>query len=886
MGLRTLGYIMVCVMLLFLVAMVDSANHRPEVKEEKLAKEAWIRCRKHIGDNKGFSKDCDLYNLLQSMSESESSSLARKSMHNVIRVMPIQMKRELLHCVRNKNLLSDDFADGGSSSTRWLIECFRIALKCPISTQRRYMSSKRNVKTALNSLSPVTSQSDSPAISIRSQAYGSTPPSLHESSLITTSHYNPLGLLFYEANLHQRRELESSSTPSVSDSKKKRKKHKKKSKEEIERQTLVAIIATSVATFLIVAVLFCCWICLRNSEAEINYIEEKRDERPLLHLRDSFASSSLASASMATSSANDPKSIGVVNATLVSNLSMQQEKQEGVTLEGQSSETKEIAGDELPPLKPPPGRTVAPPPPAAPAPPPPRPPPPGAPGPPAPPKPRPPPPPKSNLRPSPLGPKRPNKSGSNDDGTDDGGQKTKLKPFFWDKVMASPNQSMVWHEISGGSFQFDEEMIESLFGYNANKNNNERKREVVDNSVQYIQIIDPRKAQNLSILLKALNVTTEEVLDALREANELPVELLQTLLKMAPTADEELKLRLYAGEIAQLGPAERFLKALVEVPFAFKRIESLVFMSSLQEEVTTLKEAFVTLEVASNKLKNSRLFLKLLEAVLKTGNRMNDGTYRGGALAFKLDTLLKLSDVKGTDGKTTLLHFVVLEIIRSEGIRAVRAAKANASVSSVMSDDLSEDPNDKAAEEHYCNIGLQVVSSLSNDFDEVKKAAVLDADMLSSTLGKLRKSLTKAKAFVESDMKSDEESEFYAALVGFMNRADSDIAWLSEEEKRITALVQSTADYFHGKSGKEEGLRLFSIVRSFLTMLDKACKEVKEARVSIKKDNLGEASSSGIQQQQQQVENQNHHKRLFPAIAERRNNESSSSDDENSSDED
>ncbi|CAI0550217.1 unnamed protein product [Linum tenue] len=795
MGLRTLGYIMVCVMLLFLVAMVDSANHRPEVKEEKLvmfldmkyyihiqAKEAWIRCRKHIGDNKGFSKDCDLYNLLQSMSESESSSLARKSMHNVIRVMPIQMKRELLHCVRNKNLLSDDFADGGSSSTRWLIECFRIALKCPISTQRRYMSSKRNVKTA--------------------------------------------------ANLHQRRELESSSTPSVSDSKKKRKKHKKKSKEEIERQTLVAIIATSVATFLIVAVLFCCWICLRNSEAEINYIEEKRDERPLLHLRDSFASSSLASASMATSSANDPKSIGVVNATLVSNLSMQQEKQEGVTLEGQSSETKEIAGDELPPLKPPPG----------------------APGPPAPPKPRPPPPPKSNLRPSPLGPKRPN-----------------------DKVMASPNQSMVWHEISGGSFQFDEEMIESLFGYNANKNNNERKREVVDNSVQYIQIIDPRKAQNLSILLKALNVTTEEVLDALREANELPVELLQTLLKMAPTADEELKLRLYAGEIAQLGPAERFLKALVEVPFAFKRIESLVFMSSLQEEVTTLKEAFVTLEVASNKLKNSRLFLKLLEAVLKTGNRMNDGTYRGGALAFKLDTLLKLSDVKGTDG-----------------IRAVRAAKANASVSSVMSDDLSEDPNDKAAEEHYCNIGLQVVSSLSNDFDEVKKAAVLDADMLSSTLGKLRKSLTKAKAFVESDMKSDEESEFYAALVGFMNRADSDIAWLSEEEKRITALVQSTADYFHGKSGKEEGLRLFSIVRSFLTMLDKACKEVKEARakkvpatkVSIKKDNLGEASSSGIQQQQQQVENQNHHKRLFPAIAERRNNESSSSDDENSSDED
>ena len=46
---------------------------------------------------------------------------------------------------------------------------------------------------------------------------------------------------------------------------------------------------------------------------------------------------------------------------------------------------------------------------------------------------------------------------------------------------------------------------------------------------------------------------------------------------------------------------------------------------------------------------------------------MNVGTNRGEATAFKLDTLLKLVDVKGTDGKTTLLHFVVQEIIRSEG---------------------------------------------------------------------------------------------------------------------------------------------------------------------------------------------------------------------------
>ena len=82
-----------------------------------------------------------------------------------------------------------------------------------------------------------------------------------------------------------------------------------------------------------------------------------------------------------------------------------------------------------------------------------------------------------------------------------------------------------------------------------------------------------------------------------KSGNELPVELLQTLLKMAPTADEELKLRMFSGEISQLGSAERFLKVLVDVPFSFKRMEALLFMCSLHEEVTVTRESFETLEV-------------------------------------------------------------------------------------------------------------------------------------------------------------------------------------------------------------------------------------------------------------------------------------------------
>lgn len=249
---------------------------------------------------------------------------------------------------------------------------------------------------------------------------------------------------------------------------------------------------------------------------------------------------------------------------------------------------------------------------------------------------------------------------------------------------------------------------------------------------------------------------------------------------------------------------------------------------------------------------------------------MNDGTFRGGAQAFKLDTLLKLADVKGVDGKTTLLHFVVQEIIRSEGVRAARAARQSKSFSSVKTDDLLEEISNET-DEDYRNLGLQAVSRLSSELENVKKAAALDADSLTGTVSKLGHALLKARDFLNSEMKdSEENSGFHETLKSFVQNAEVDVRWLLEEEKRIMNLVKSTGDYFHGNAGKDEGLRLFSIVRDFLIMLDKVCKEVREApkksAKTLKKDESTVSSSSDARQQPTPDLRQ----RLFPAIAERR----------------
>ena len=49
-----------------------------------------------------------------------------------------------------------------------------------------------------------------------------------------------------------------------------------------------------------------------------------------------------------------------------------------------------------------------------------------------------------------------------------------------------------------------------------------------------------------------------------------------------------------------------------------------------------------------------------------------------GGAGFKLDTLLKLADVKGTDRKTSLLHFVLEQLLKEENAsrgHAVRPAQ-------------------------------------------------------------------------------------------------------------------------------------------------------------------------------------------------------------------
>ncbi|XP_010557746.1 PREDICTED: formin-like protein 1 [Tarenaya hassleriana] len=391
--------------------------------------------------------------------------------------------------------------------------------------------------------------------------------------------------------------------------------------------------------------------------------------------------------------------------------------------------------------------------------------------------------------------------------------KPKLKALHWDKVRASSDREMVWDHLRSSSFKLNEEMIETLFMAKTPdpKTNQITPRSVLPPLNQENRVLDPKKAQNIAILLRALNVTIEEVCETLLEGNAdtLGAELLESLLKMEPTKEEERKLKEYKDKSPiKLGLAEKFLKAVLEVPFAFKRVEAMLYIANFDSEIEYLKTSFETLKAACEELRNSRMFLKLLEAVLKTGNRMNIGTNRGDAHAFKLDTLLKLVDIKGADRKTTLLHFVVQEIIRTEGTR----------ISGTSQTDDSK-----------CRkLGLNVVSGLGSELNNVKKAASMDSEVLSSELSKLCNGISKINKAIQTVNSHQSDRRFSESMKRFLKRAEEEIIRVQAQERVALSLVKEITEYFHGNSAKEEAhpFRIFMVVRDFLGILDRVCREI------------------------------------------------------------
>ncbi|XAR48030.1 hypothetical protein NMG60_11030722 [Bertholletia excelsa] len=464
----------------------------------------------------------------------------------------------------------------------------------------------------------------------------------------------------------------------------------------------------------------------------------------------------------------------------------------------------------------------------------------------------------SSSRPPPPPPKERQDQGEFSDrggAVEEGNKKVKLKPLHWDKVNPNVEHSMVWHKIEGGSFRFDDDLMEALFGRVAtnrkspgNNDNPTIPKHDRSNQNSQVFILDARKSQNTAIVIRSLAISRREIIDALLEGEGLSTDALEKLTKIAPTKEEEREILSFQEDPTRLAYAESFLYHLLKaVPSAFSRFNAMLFRSTYDVEVFHHKETLQALELGCKELRTCRLFLKLLEAILKAGNRLNAGTSRGNAQAFNLTALLKLSDVKSTDGKTTLLNFVVEEVVRAEGKRLLNR---NFSLNRTPSRNSNQNPDNSIStdgKERECIMfGLPIVGGLSAEFVNVKKAANIDYDAFAKTCSALTARIHEVRGIL-IECQNGEGGGFVREMKGFLDAAEGETEVVAEEEARVIELVKRTTEYYQSRPSKDKEkhpLQLFVIVKDFLDMVDKVCVEIARnlQKRKIRGANVGSSS--------------------------------------------
>lgn len=438
--------------------------------------------------------------------------------------------------------------------------------------------------------------------------------------------------------------------------------------------------------------------------------------------------------------------------------------------------------------------------------------------------------------------------------TSEKNDQVKLKPLHWEKVNINTDHSMVWSKIEGGSFQYNGDMMEALFGYVATNQKTSKEESTTSeaqnsNTAPKIFILDSRRSQNIAIVIRSLAISRVELIDGLQEGKGLSVETLEKLTRIAPTTEENANIVGFDGDVGRLADAESFLYHLLNaVPLTFTRVNAMLFRFTYDSEIQLFKDSLLTLDCACTEIRGSRMFLKLLEAILKAGNRLNAGTARGDAKAFNLSALLKLSDYKSSDGKTTLLHFVVHEVVRNEGRRCVmnktNSFTRSASQKSSGSDYNPDDPKSKEEQEReFLKLGLPIVGGLSAEFLNVKKAATIDYDSISSTTASLTAHVGETRQAV-LQCSADNAGKFVVEMKEFLGSAEGEIEAVKAEQTKVMELVKKTTNYYQAGAFKgKQPLQLFVIVKDFLGMVDKACIDI--ARTLQQKKTIAPKNTAG-----------------------------------------
>ncbi|KAM0843525.1 hypothetical protein ACQ4PT_057652 [Festuca glaucescens] len=138
----------------------------------------------------------------------------------------------------------------------------------------------------------------------------------------------------------------------------------------------------------------------------------------------------------------------------------------------------------------------------------------------------------------------------------------------------------------------------------------------------------------------------------------LDADQVENLIKFCPTKEEMELLKNYTGDKDSLGKCEQFFLELMKVPRVESKFRIFAFKIQFQSQIRDVRRNLQTVASACEELRGSEKLKVIMKNILLIGNTLNEGTPRGQAVGFRLDSILKLVETRATSSRTTLMHFL------------------------------------------------------------------------------------------------------------------------------------------------------------------------------------------------------------------------------------
>ena len=392
----------------------------------------------------------------------------------------------------------------------------------------------------------------------------------------------------------------------------------------------------------------------------------------------------------------------------------------------------------------------------------------------------------------------------------------KVKMLHWDKLQPHTLRGTVWEGANADDVGLNLADLDSLFALEDASRKKKDQAASGSKRPKAVSLIDPKRSLNISIQLAGLRMPFKRIKEALLKMDDetLAVDQLTILALAVPTQEELGLLRAYQGDRAELATVEQYFLQVMPIPRLAERIAALVFKGTATSTLERVAREYELTIRASSELVECKHFVTVLEGILAVGNHLNGGTYRGQARGFRLEMLLRLTDVKAVDRKTSLLHFVAKELKKSApGVEFLATELASVKAAAALSLDGTKE-------------ALQAVAGgLKSVNDEVLRASGADPS---------------------ADARTNEEQthdRFRDVMVPFAESADGAVSSAKALEAEATERMKKATEFYGEPFKADNAGRIFKLVADFLLAFDKVQEDMrKEAELAEKKKKREEAA--------------------------------------------